>query len=387
MSSGILYVEGDPGLPPGAVDDPFAGLCESDAVALTQAILGESEIPYEVWVEWLADDDRDITHFDAWVSEHHPELHVLLEGKAIGTADLGGDLAKRDRKLGKVWPGSVRHHVTQASRNVRRDLSAAESRARNSVEAILSGWLEGNVSFREVQDQTSFLWRQAYEQVHELGRRASGLDRMHPDPKVLREEEKWFRSALREELTYWHLALEEWRRRRKAAERSGPAAVQKVDDAGYRRFEAYLKTLGTMFDGARALALPAGSLFYWMGPDPESDKGVCEGCAYMMERSPFPKALLPATPRTGATPCLHNCRHKLVIRTASAKDIARRMTALPSRQTMLGDLRKIKNSSHGTERVTRARAFAKRTRAAGRPHVHNPHHREPLGRMGQELPT
>jgi hypothetical protein len=385
MDGAILYVVGDPGLPPGAVDDPFAGLVEQDAVDLTRAVLENcaDDIPYEVWVEWLVRDDNDLEHFDAWLAEHHPEL---AEGKAVGTANLGGNLARRDRQLKRQSTGNVRYHVTQAARNVRRDLSAIEGKAKRDIESTISGWIEGNVSFREVQDQTSFMWRKAYEQVHEVGRRASGVHRMHPDPKVVSEEEKWFRSALREELRYWHLALDEWRRRRNEAARSGANAVAKVDAAGFRRFESYLKSLDSMYDGARALALPPGVLAYWLGPDPSDDDAVCDGCAYMVERSPFPKALLPATPRSGMTPCLHNCRHKLVLRAATSADIARRMTALPGRQTMLGDLRRIKTAHHGTDRQQRARAHAKRTRGAGRSHVHNPFHRTPLGLMGQELP-
>jgi hypothetical protein len=60
----------------------------------------------------------------------------------------------------------------------------------------------------------------------------------------------------------------------------------------------------------------------------------CKGCEYIVERQPYPKGRLPAVPRSGATPCLMNCRHKLVVRKADPKTIAKRRRALPERTSM-----------------------------------------------------
>lgn len=378
----VLYVVNDPGL--GGVLSPYAGLSRVQAQELYEAV-HDLEIPARVWAEWLMTSDGDLETFEGWLRAR-PEL--LAEAKAIGTANLGGDLAVRDAALRAHWPGNVRYHVRQAATNAPREVKAVEASARDVIGKVINGWLAGNVKYNELQDHTAQLWRAAYEDVHEIGRNASGLDRLHPDPSIIEAEEMWFRSAVREELRYWHLALEEWKQRRGAAE--NPVALEQVDARGWERFEDYVAAIRFMFEGSRILALPPNVLLYWMGPKPETDKAVCAGCAYMMERSPFVKANVPAVPRDGQTPCLTNCRHKIVVRFGKLNEAEARLRELPTRESMVRHLARIKAeraSRAEAGRKDRAAAHARRVRERhGRPHVHNPFHREGLGSLGQEPP-
>lgn len=331
----LLWLADDPGVPLGRSADPFAGLPDAAARALRECL-------------------------------------ELVEGKAIGTADMmSGDMRQRDARLRYHWPSSVQHHIRLASTNASRKLETVADTASLEVGTVMTAWLDGKLPYTEAQEQTAFAWRKAYERAREIGRQASGLDRLHPEPKILAEEETWFRSAVREELRYWHLFLEEVK--------AGSVTEARMQ----ARFFAYVDALRFMYEGARVYAMPDNVLLYWMGPkpvaeDPKQVGHICGGCTYMMERSPFPKLKLPAVPRDGSTACLVNCRHKIVVRVGKDADVFARFQALPSRASMVTALRKIKEEAHGTARQQRARAHARRTRERGRKHVHNPFHREPL---------
>jgi hypothetical protein len=442
----LLYLVDDPGRPAGADPaDPFAGLSEAQAAELRQAL--EEAVPR--WtpdqvkvMDYLADlrdgasttgslsgafgwapartrqivtqlsakglvrvggeEDAaraggsglyvELKDRDLWVKWLRWGKEPMAEAKAVGTADLSGDLAVRDAGLRAGWRSTVRYHVRQAATNAPREMKIAEENARGTIAPLLRGWLAGNITYADLEEHSSFLWRLAYEQVHEIGRHASALERLHPDPQVLAEEETWFRSAVREEMRYWQLAIREWRDRRAAATRvrnreERAQTVAAVDERGWQRFEAYVRALRFMFESSRILALPPDVLLYWMGPDKRKDpkdRGICEGCQYMMERSPFVKANIPAVPRDGQTPCLTNCRHKVVIRIGRVDEAARRFQELPARESMVRQLKRIKDESHGAHRQRRAAGHARRTAGAGREHVHNPFHREGLGTLGQE---
>jgi hypothetical protein len=330
-----IFLENDPGIPEGMSDDPFAGLDEETA----DAIRAE-----------------------------------LDEAKAIGTGGLGGGVAARDAALRAVPTTQIRTSVRLGGINVARDLAPVEEEARKSIGILLRMWLRERLPESKVQLETAKRWREAYERVREVGRRASGLDKLPVTKEVLREEEEWFRSYVREELRLWHVFLEEIREGR----------VGGVDEflAGqpqgrlYQRFEAYLRALRAMYEASRVYALPRDVLVYWMGPK-RDDPSICEGCVYMMERSPFPKDKLPAVPRDGSTVCLTNCRHRVVLRVArSLNEVQRRRSALPAREEMVRDLERIREAKHGTHRQARGREIA---RELPRPYSVNPF-------VGQKLP-
>lgn len=215
------------------------------------------------------------------------------EGKAIGSADMGGgDVRQRDARLRLHWPSTAKFHIRAASTNVTKKLEAIAEDAILEVGTAINAWLAGEVTYNDAAEESTHAWRKAYERVREVGRAASGLSRMHPDPKVLAEEERWFRSAVREELRFWHLFMEEVR--------SGALTEGRIR----QRFYAYVDALRFMYEASRVYALPDNVLLYWMGPkpvaqDPSQAGRICGGCTYMMERSPFPKAKLPAVPRDG----------------------------------------------------------------------------------------
>jgi hypothetical protein len=348
----LVFIVNDPGVPDGALDDPYAGLDAETAAELREMV--EDGIPTEVWWEWLTTCDDTLETFGAWLAAHHPGL---VEGKAIGTGKLGGGVAARDAALRSVPTTQVRTNVRLGGINVARDLAPVVEEARASIGLLLRMWLRGRLPEAEAQRQMAKRWREAYERVREIGRRASGIDRLSTAPAILREEEEWFRSAVREELRLWAVFLEEIRE-----DRVGGVAeflARQAEGRLHQRFEAYLSALRFMYEASRVYALPRDVLVYWMGPK-KDDPEICEGCVYMMERSPFPKDRLPAVPRDGSTECLTNCRHRIVLRVAKTlTEVNKRRAALPLREAMVKDLERIRVEHHGHARQRRAKEIAR----------------------------
>jgi len=322
----FLYVENDPGVPLGEWADPLAGLEEPQAAL----------------------------------------LESLTEGKAVGTSFLGGDVAERDRRLRPQIRANVRYHVKQAGVNAMRDMKPVIREARKDIGDLLRGYLAGTVSYKQLQEDSAGHWMIAYSKIRDIGRKASAVERFTPAPQTLAEEERWFRGAVREELGYWQLFMEEVQRR-KGRESFDEARV-------WQRFENYVKALRFMYESARIVSLPPQVLLYWMGPkpnDPKQKGRICPGCVYMMERSPFTKATIPAVPRDGSTSCLTNCRHRVVMRVAHPIDVQKREQTLPKRKMMVESLKRIQEADHGPGRKERARNLAKRL-ARQRPKAQNP---------------
>jgi len=281
----LILVEGDPGIPSGMIWDPFAGLP-----------LG------------------------------------LTEGKAIGSALMKANVGERDRTLRGLAPNDVQNAIRAASKNAPRALSRVYEGHRKGLREITDEFIRGDLSKSDARARSAKLFRTSYESVREVGRRASGLDNLYGESTLYREEEKWFRSAVREEIGYFHHLLEDIEDNR-APNLQG-------------RLEAYTKSLRFMYEAARIQAMPDRALFYWRGPRKDDDPNVCEGCEYMMERSPFPKDSIPAVPRDGSTPCLTNCRHYIFVRIAEdLNDVVRRRQILGKRDSMVRRLTEMKKEA------------------------------------------
>ena len=321
---GWLLFENDPGLPAGQLDDPLAGLGMSEA-------------------------QRRVVELTL---QHYP----LEEAKAIGTAMQGGALQRRDSAMRRGHSqGKIRAQLSLASKNAVRELDTLFEDVQEKIGGLIEDWMARDLTFEQMRQQSADAWTEAYDRVRNIGRKAAGVDRLHPQSQVLQEEEVWFRSAVREELGYWNLFIEE----QASARRRNALNERRM----WQRFDNYKAALMFMYEATRAMALPDNTMFYWMGPKPEdpAQKGrICEGCQQMMAWSPFPKNRLPAVPRDGTTPCLTNCRHRLVVRVASEADIARRHQQLPTREAMVRAMRRIREHAHGTGRSRRARAHAGR---------------------------
>lgn len=365
----FVLIEDDPGVPDGAsLLDPFAGL------------------PEDVYRPWLLEYNADCTRIlterlalgdYGCIHEHHdaheleiertlsllfPDLSddLLDEAKAHGTNKAVDSTRVRVRDVETNFNSAFTAAATTKMKSratvARKGFNELTGKARNDITEMLALWRDEQLTFRNLQVDSAQLFRHLYEQVWELGRLSSGIHTLTPDAHTTDEERNWFRSALREELGYWQnflLQLRDHHDKDKPLARFTPA----------ERVEMYLKTFEAIYDSARAFSLPSAVLIYWIGPG-RNDPTICAGCKFIVERQPFTKFNLPAVPRSGATPCLQNCRHKLVVRKANPAQIAARQVALPNRETMVKALAEFTH-----------RKKLRKPRGAGAAHALNPYAR------------
>lgn len=285
----FVYVVGDPGLPSHLLANPYANL--PPLAALDAQSLAESK-------------------------------------KAIGRAQLSANVLARDVPLRFTDPERQREAMSAAAAGAPRAIRETVAYARNTIGPLLDALIAGQRPLREVQEESARLWRQVYEAMRVIGRNASGLTRLGASPTFFREEETWFRAAVREELTYWNTMLRDIDR------------GQVAPDRARKRFDDYIRATRFMFEAARVQAAPDNVLLYWAGP---RDSHRCAGCEYLQSLSPFPKSHAPATPRDGQTSCGTRCRHRIVVRVVQDyNDVIRRRNALPSRADMIRELRRLK---------------------------------------------
>lgn len=281
-----------------------------------------------------------------------PRGELLDEGKAIGTAQLKAGVGDRDLPLRFVNAATVRQAIRRASSNAPRALQRVYMEARLALPPIVMRLADGRLSLGDAQLRSAVAIRRLYERMRLIGRRASGLRELGADEAVFREEEKWFRSAVREELRYWNTFLQEV-----AAGRARRIPA---------RINAYIDALRFMYEASRIAAMPDNTLLHWVGP---RDEKLCPGCAYLMEMSPFVKDNIPAVPRDGSTSCLTHCRHRIVVRVANdLSEVVRRRQQLPRRDEMVRELKR--------RQARGGRALARPANTQAR----NPFTRDPLTR-------
>lgn len=262
----------------------------------------------------------------------------LVEGKAIGTAFLLGNVGERDLSMRYLPRERVKEALQRASRNVPAALGAVYASHRTALTHVVNGYAADRITRAEARVNSAKAIREAYEKVREIARRASAVGELAYESKLYTEEEKWFRSAVREEIGYFHAFLEDVRRER------APNLAERV--------EAYVRALRFMYEAARVQAMPDNILLHWTGPRKAQDPDVCNGCEYMMERSPFTKDTLPAVPRDGMTQCLVNCRHRILVRVVrDLNEVVRRRTVLGRRESMVKKLDEMKTEA-GLGRAT-----------------------------------
>lgn len=282
----LIFFENDPGIPVGRSADPFAGLF------LTEARMG----------------------------------------KSIGTASMKGNIGERDAFMRNLPRQAVQQAIQRASRNAPRALAAVYSSHRMGLVEIVTAFVGDRVDVREARLRSAKMFRTSYERVREIARRASGVEQLAVESVIYAEEEKWFRSAVREEISYFHGLLED-------------ISNQRAHNV-QTRIEGYVRALRFMYEAARIQAMPDNVLLYWTGPRKRDDPKVCEGCEYLMERSPFPKDTIPSVPRDGMTQCLTNCRHRILVRVVrNLNEVVARRHALGKRDKMIRKLNTLKEEA------------------------------------------
>lgn len=269
--------------------------------------------------------------------EMHKSLHrcrgadldyfSLDEGKSLGAFPEGPVRREYGRKL-KANP-SYRRLIGKEQSAASREFDKESSRFRERLMYYVDRYMRGDIKLDQLRRQTVEQFTTMYKRAWELGKAASGILRQKRPRPASREEESWFRSAVREELKYWNAFLDELGKSTDFSKRSFTIR---------ERVSMYADTVGFMFNSARMSGLPDNVLLHWF---PKEKKGMCKGCEYIVKHSPFPRDVMPTTPKAGDTPCLMHCKHRVIARYVSPSEVDARRRILPSKQQMLRALGRI----------------------------------------------
>lgn len=308
VEAGQLWVVvGDTG---GGGQDPFQGFPTDYTEKLVQRL--------DRYCHFVRSAERSLVY-------HHLDLDtavVMDEGKSLSAWSGGA----RKRRLGaQIWanPG-YKSLISREKSYATQGFVQVLQKFRTEIKAMVSRYRQGRLKLPPLQRQTADKFRAVYAQAWASGRRASGVYKLQKRvARPTREEEQWYRSAVREELAYWQNFLTELKQIETQKGRT-----HSVD----ARLDMYVDSVWYMFQSGRISGLPDTVLLHWV---PKKKKGImCPGCAYMVYHSPFPRDVMPTVPRAGDTACLSRCVHKVVVRFVTPGEVKKRAAELPSKQEM-----------------------------------------------------
>lgn len=258
----------------------------------------------------------------------------LIEGKSLGTAPeldllfLDLDKTISARMDPETFAKERKSGVTVAKRR----LKEVKRRVGGKLLQLVLKHDDEKSTLKEFRRDAVALMKVAWRDVFHAGVRSTGIRGVGSGNrgtlvKLEPEDEQWLKGAMKHEMRFLN------------------GLIDAVEEGTYkmpleRRVAMYVQTLESFFDSARVIGLPATVTMRWTGAN---DERTCPGCGYLFANNPYTKKTLPTVPRAGLTPCLSNCRDRLVIRQATPEEVVRVTDA--SRYTRGGhvkNLRKIK---------------------------------------------
>lgn len=265
------------------------------------------------------------------IAEQAEGAGAVFEGKAVGTASLA-DLSLKNvmhELVGPQLPNYAKERKKGQSVG-KRKLKDVQGRVRTALLTEIGRYEAGATSGKALQASVEKLMKMAWRDVFMAGIRASGKPPTGPGTKSLvylaKGDDKWLKGAVQHEMRYLN------------------GFMRAVIDQTYkmsldRRVEMYVRTLESFYDSARVIGMPSDVVFHWSGP---WDERSCKGCDYLFQHNPYTKATLPTVPRAGLTPCLSNCRDRLLIRRVGAAAVAKVEAESKTREQHVRALQRIK---------------------------------------------
>ena len=238
----------------------------------------------------------------------------LIEGKSVGTApEVDLLFLDLDKTISAAMDPETFAKERKGGATVgKRRLDQVKDRVNAELLRIVLRHDSGKSTLAEFRRDAVSLMKVAWRDVFHAGVRSTGIrgvgsGRKGTLVKLEPEDEAWLRSAMKHEMSFLN------------------GMIQAVDEGTYKmpldkRVAMYVRTLESFYDSARVMGLPATVTIRWTGAN---DERTCVGCRYLFQHSPYTKKTLPTTPRAGLTPCLSNCRDRLVIRQATPEEVIR----------------------------------------------------------------
>jgi hypothetical protein len=268
-----------------------------------------------------------MTHFEqiveALLDENPKSIGTASD---LGSASLPGELNPSGTADPGV-PGSTLHGYRSIRGKYRQDLLRA-----------VQDYVDDEVGYRQTIDAVRALIRKNFLRAFQYGmlNQAGGADapRTFEVDQVHRD---WVFAAAASEVSYFEGLMKDLR-------------YDRSNLPWEKRVVLFTQTLDSIFDAGRVAALPDLVVVHW---NINETKENCEGCIYLAENSPYPRDVLPCTPRDGATSCLSNCCCKLRTETVTPEEYAVLLRTALSKAAILQHLEMLKTRTVGVKRRRR----------------------------------
>jgi hypothetical protein len=166
------------------------------------------------------------------------------------------------------------------------------------------------------------IFRDAYTKAYQYGLWAASGGMSPNQPGVKTEDKAWLEKFIDKEYGLWKKFLDD------VANKRG-----KLDYN--RRKEMYVQALHSVYSGARVIACPPMTLYYWDTHPGEH----CPHCLYLQRKSPFIKENIPTLPASGDTKCRSNCKCQLRLVQVPVWKYLKVKQNAPSREDLLRGMR------------------------------------------------
>jgi len=209
-----------------------------------------------------------------------------------------------------MQPGKTQMLHDVGQRFVYPKFAALETTFRKELDAHFDSPKSGKVMKKTFRD--------AYTKAFQLGKLAASGGMGSILPAIGAEDKTWIEKFIDKEFNLWKKFLEDVKNKR-----------GKMDYD--KRREMYVRALNSMYHGARVIACPPMTLFYWKTSLAEH----CPHCLYLQSKSPFIKENIPTLPASGDTQCRSNCKcHLQIVQVPVWKYMKIKKTA-PTREELL----------------------------------------------------
>ncbi len=262
-----------------------------------------------------------LEYFDVLKLQRSGVLKELSEGKSIGSQkfvdlqrqmaiDQGYDFNKRKFRSG-------RRSMTSSTK---RSLVRVKDFLLKEMLNIADNYFEGKVGYRRFERQMRDSLKAGYLESYLLGIQGSGPKGTRPRRfgELSTVDQKSISSSIREEMMHFTKLLSTFKKRSRRGDQ-------------FKRVAKYVEALDAQYASARIVGTPSNHLISWISP---MDKTTCEGCSYLHKHGPYSTNTLPSTPKAGLTPCLVNCRCRLVTTPVAEARIGRTARSQPLTKSM-----------------------------------------------------
>lgn len=235
----------------------------------------------------------------------------LTEGKAVGTAKHADLVLVRNLLKGYVDPDQHAVETKKGTTVGRKKLNEIQDRTRRSLIGLIANYRAGKTEEADFRKAAVKTMKTAWRDSFIAGIRAAGMPGESIGkgklavPDISPVDESWLKGAMTHEMGFLNGFLD-------------AIVNDEVKIPLLQRTTMYVHALTSFYESARVIGLPSNVVLWWVG---KNDGATCPGCRYMFENNPYSKFNLPTTPRAGLTPCLTNCRDRILVRRVDSGEV------------------------------------------------------------------